>query len=108
MGVDFPPLMDAGNETVDFFVETPWNSQTLDPLPAASNNLDFNELFQPDTASSFNMPFTTMNNYNWLFDLEQPSLMTNAVPQAQVDMSPHVVTGNSTSSMHRGGNFVMQ
>ena len=108
MGVDFPPLMDAGNETVDFFVETPWNSQPLDPLPAASNNLDFNELFQPDTASSFNMPFTTMNNYNWLFDLEQPSLMTNAVPQAQVDMSPHVVTGNSTSSMHRGGNFVMQ
>jgi len=108
MGVDFPPLMDAGNETVDFFVETPWNSQPLDPLPAASNNLDFNELFQPDTASSFNMPFTTMNNYNWLFDLEQPSLMTNAVPQAQVDMSPHVATNNSTSSMHRGGNFVIQ
>lgn len=23
----------------------------------------------PDTASSFNMPYTTMNNYNWLFDL---------------------------------------
>lgn len=108
MGVDFPPLMDAGSETIDFFAETPWNSQPLDPLPPASNNLDFNELFQPDTASSFNMPFTTMNNYNWLFDLEQPSLMVNTVPQAQVDMSPDVTMGSSTSNMPRGGKFAMK
>jgi hypothetical protein len=82
----FPPLMDAGNETIDFFVESPWNSQALESLPAASNNVDFNELFQPDTASSFNMPFTTMNNYNWLFDLQQPSLVTNIGPQTHAGM----------------------
>ncbi|KAK4501612.1 hypothetical protein PRZ48_007421 [Zasmidium cellare] len=29
----------------------------------------FDDIFAPDTASSFNMPYTTMNNYNWLFDL---------------------------------------
>lgn len=28
----------------------------------------FDEAFNPDTASSFNQPFTTMNNYSWLFD----------------------------------------
>jgi hypothetical protein len=106
--VDFPPAMGAGSETIDFFVETPWNSQPLDPLPAASNNIDFNELFQPDTASSFNMPFTTMNNYNWLFDLEQPSLMANVVPQARVDMSPDVATGNSTSNMPCGGHVAIK
>jgi hypothetical protein len=102
--VDFPPLMDAGNETIDFFVESPWNAQPIDPLLAPSNNVDFNELFQPDTASSFNMPFTTMNNYNWLFDLEQPSLMANMVPLARADMTLDVTTGNSTSNVPRSGN----
>lgn len=29
----------------------------------------FDDIFMPDTASSFNMPYTTMTNYNWLFDL---------------------------------------
>lgn len=86
-GFDFPPLMDAGNETIDFFIESPWNSQPLQPQPAAPTNVDFNELFQPDTASSFNMPFTTMNNYNWLFDLEQPSFATNTGQHAQPNMA---------------------
>jgi hypothetical protein len=85
-GFDFPPLMDADDDIIDFFVESSWNSQPLDSLPAASNNVDFNELFQPDTASSFNMPFTTMNNYNWLFDLQQPSVATNTGFQAQAGM----------------------
>jgi hypothetical protein len=106
-GVDFPPLMDAGNETIDFFVESPWNTQPIEPLPAVSNNVDFNELFQPDTASSFNMPFTTMNNYNWLFDLEQPSLMANIGPQAQAGMSLDVATANPTSNATRSGNFAI-
>ena len=105
MGVDFPPLMDAGSETIDFLIETPWNSQPLDTLPATSNNVDFDELFQPDTASSFNMPFTTMNNYNWLFDLEQPSIMASIVPQAQADMSLDVTTGNSISDIRHSGKF---
>ncbi|KAG9952104.1 FAD/NAD(P)-binding domain-containing protein, partial [Aureobasidium melanogenum] len=30
----------------------------------------FEDAFNPDTASSFNMPYTTMSNYNWLFDLD--------------------------------------
>jgi hypothetical protein len=106
-GIDFPPLMNAGNETIDFFVESPWNAQPTDPLPQASNNVDFNELFQPDTASSFNMPFTTMNNYNWLFDLEQPNLMSNMGQQARADMSLDVATGNPTSDIPSSGNFAI-
>lgn len=29
----------------------------------------YEDVFQPDTASSFNMPYTTATDYNWLFDL---------------------------------------
>jgi hypothetical protein len=38
--------------------------------PSSSHRSEvlYDEIFQPDTASSFNMPFTTAANYNWLFD----------------------------------------
>lgn len=32
-------------------------------------DMSYDEVFQPDTASSFNMPYTTATNYNWLFNL---------------------------------------
>jgi hypothetical protein len=38
-------------------------------VPALFEDAPFDEIFQPDTASSFNNPFTTMNNYSWLFDM---------------------------------------
>lgn len=42
-----------------------------EPLaPAAFDDAPFDDIFNPDTASSFNNPFTTMSNYNWLFDLD--------------------------------------
>ncbi|KAH8664598.1 fungal-specific transcription factor domain-containing protein [Xylariales sp. PMI_506] len=31
-------------------------------------DLPYDDIFQPDTASSFNMPYTTAANYGWLFD----------------------------------------
>lgn len=43
------------------------------PDPFATTTFDdapFDDIFNPDTASSFNNPFTTMNNYNWLFDMD--------------------------------------
>ncbi|EOD47975.1 putative krueppel c2h2-type zinc finger protein [Neofusicoccum parvum UCRNP2] len=44
-------------------------------LPASSlrnlsDDVPYDDIFNPDTASSFNMPFTTMSNYNWLFDVD--------------------------------------
>lgn len=42
-----------------------------EPLaPTAFDDAPWDDIFNPDTASSFNNPFTTMNNYNWLFDLD--------------------------------------
>ena len=38
----------------------------------STNNaqLEYHPAFQPDTSSSFNMPYTTALDYNWLFNLE--------------------------------------
>ncbi|KAK2029132.1 hypothetical protein LX32DRAFT_617731 [Colletotrichum zoysiae] len=41
-----------------------------------SGQLDYDQVFQPDTASSFNMPYTTALDYNWLFDM--PDFATSA------------------------------
>ncbi|KAI0837874.1 fungal-specific transcription factor domain-containing protein [Hypoxylon sp. FL0890] len=58
------------------------------PRSLTSSYLDINyeEVFQPDTASSFNMPYTTQINYDWLFSLDN-SFSSNAVSQ-----NPYVPT----------------
>jgi len=73
-----------------------WSSnfpQVLQPQPApepesfssltAFGDAHFDDIFNPDTASSFNNPFTTMNNYNWLFDVELSR------PNQQMDSVDH-------------------
>ncbi|KAI5861557.1 fungal-specific transcription factor domain-containing protein [Durotheca rogersii] len=49
-----------------------------------SSNLDLNydEVFQPDTSSSFNMPYTTQVNYDWLFNLDYGTAAASDMPQA--------------------------
>ncbi|KAI1775776.1 fungal-specific transcription factor domain-containing protein [Hypoxylon cercidicola] len=46
-------------------------TETSHPRSIASPYFDINydEVFQPDTANSFNMPYTTQVNYDWLFSL---------------------------------------
>ncbi|KAJ5017810.1 Nicotinate catabolism cluster-specific transcription factor [Colletotrichum sp. SAR 10_99] len=39
--------------------------------PFSSEHLDYDQIFQPDTASSFNMPYTTALDYNWLFNMQE-------------------------------------
>ncbi|QDS71925.1 hypothetical protein FKW77_000609 [Venturia effusa] len=55
------------DDIFDFLANSTWGD-----LPSSSTDLHTDaptdDMFRPDTASSFNMPFTTMNNYNWLFD----------------------------------------
>ncbi|KAI8940518.1 hypothetical protein NX059_004195 [Plenodomus lindquistii] len=49
----------------------PPHSCLPDPFTATTfDNASFEDIFNPDTASSFNNPFTTMSNYNWLFDMD--------------------------------------
>jgi hypothetical protein len=50
-------------------------------------NFQYDQAFQPDTASSFNMPYTTMLDYNWLFSNPRQSLV-----QQPTDMSYGVAT----------------
>lgn len=52
-------------------ISQPQQSSLPDPFASTSfDDTPFNDIFNPDTASSFNNPFTTMSNYNWLFDME--------------------------------------
>ncbi|KAI1298358.1 fungal-specific transcription factor domain-containing protein [Xylaria venustula] len=39
----------------------------LEPSFYDFEHLEYDQAFQPDTANSFNMPYTTSLNYNWLF-----------------------------------------
>ncbi|KAI5919364.1 fungal-specific transcription factor domain-containing protein [Camillea tinctor] len=43
--------------------------------------LEYDQIFQPDTASSFNMPYTTALDYNWLFNNLDDNLLRTGVIQ---------------------------
>ncbi|ORX91356.1 fungal-specific transcription factor domain-domain-containing protein [Clohesyomyces aquaticus] len=64
------------------------------PSTTAFNDAPFDDVFNSDTASSFNNPFTTLNNYNWLFDLDlsrQEPVVADPFPSFQfssVAMNP--------------------
>jgi hypothetical protein len=73
-----------------------WSGTGPQPEPFLAATFDdapFDDIFNPDTASSFNNPFTTMNNYNWLFDvdlsrpeaLQAASMMADPFPSFQFD-----------------------
>jgi hypothetical protein len=52
-----------------------WSTDLPQPQPGpviatVFDDAPFDDIFNPDTASSFNNPFTTMSNYNWLFDMD--------------------------------------
>ncbi|TVY20738.1 Zinc finger protein klf1 [Lachnellula arida] len=69
-------------EMCDFLTNSSWGAQQPQSFSDIAPN-PFDDMFNPDTASSFNMPFTTMNNYNWLFDGSG----------LEADMQIHAVTG---------------
>ena len=57
----------AGPDMCEFLANSSWDFPlSLEMHPDSP----FDDTFKPDTASSFNMPFTTVNNYNWLFGLD--------------------------------------
>lgn len=45
-------------------------TNTRADLSLGNGQLEYHPVFQPDTASSFNMPYTTALDYNWLFNIE--------------------------------------
>ncbi|KAF9877012.1 C2H2 finger domain transcription factor [Colletotrichum karsti] len=67
----FPPALqfhDFGAADNNFDIDSGQPINWGDPF--ASEQLDYDQIFQPDTASSFNMPYTTALDYNWLFNMQ--------------------------------------
>ncbi|KAK1704730.1 fungal-specific transcription factor domain-containing protein [Colletotrichum lupini] len=62
-----------------------------------SEQLDYDQIFQPDTASSFNMPYTTALDYNWLFNMQENSAPTAASRPSNLaqDFETHVANNQS-------------
>lgn len=95
-GTAYPATLDANNlsssdsySPIDRrFWSTDLPQAQPDPLlTAVFDDAPFEDIFNPDTASSFNNPFTTMSNYNWLFDMDlskvdgnHQTLMTDTFP----------------------------
>lgn len=87
-----PTTLDPNTLSTQTFSPTDqrfWSTDLSQPEPGpfATTTFDdapFDEIFNPDTASSFNNPFTTMNNYNWLFDIDlaqtTPAQQQPAIP----------------------------
>ena len=103
----YPPTLDANtlsNSTYSPHLDQRfWSTDLSQPEagsepfnPVAFDDAPFEEIFNPDTSSSFNNPFTTMNNYNWLFDMDLsrqdqvPASMPNPFPEFQ--FSPNTVS----------------
>ncbi|KAF2650068.1 hypothetical protein K491DRAFT_707764 [Lophiostoma macrostomum CBS 122681] len=106
-GSGYPPTLDAqalsGSDSFSPGGQRFWSNDLSQPVPepfpaTALDDAPFEDIFNPDTASSFNNPFTTMNNYTWLFDLDlskqaqlQPaSLVTD--PFTDFQFNTNVVT----------------
>lgn len=96
----YPPTLDANalsnSDSFSPIDQQFWSnnlsqSQNEPFVPTTFDDAPFDDIFNPDTASSFNNPFTTMNNYNWLFDLDlsrtdhvqSTNLMSDAFPTFQ-------------------------
>lgn len=80
-----------------------WSADLSQPEadPFASTAFDdapFDDIFNPDTASSFNNPFTTMNNYNWLFDMDLAQTIQVQQPPVVNDPFPNFSFTNNTVS----------
>ncbi|TEA11013.1 Nicotinate catabolism cluster-specific transcription factor [Colletotrichum sidae] len=68
----FPPALQlqdflTADEQLDF---DPIQQDTWGQASFLDDQLGYDQIFQPDTASSFNMPYTTALDYNWLFDMQ--------------------------------------
>ncbi|KAF2416541.1 hypothetical protein EJ08DRAFT_99462 [Tothia fuscella] len=78
----------SGMDMFDFLANSAWGNSPSETL-SLSQDAPVDSMFRPDTASSFNMPFTTMNNYDWLFSLPD-EFNVASVPGEEISF--HVTT----------------
>ncbi|KXT01898.1 hypothetical protein AC578_2175 [Pseudocercospora eumusae] len=79
-----------------------WETTALSSGPeAAFGSGPFDDIFAPDTASSFNMPYTTASNYNWLFDLSlDPSMANTGIQQSTAVFSQFTTLDSPSTAPH--------
>lgn len=83
-------MQDFSEDSYDFLCNASWGNQ---PYPTdIAADLPYDDIFAPDTASSFNMPFSTMNYYSWLFGNESWPI---ASPEAKTGRSLDDMTAQS-------------
>mgnify|MGYP001940357708 CR=1 FL=1 len=80
-----------------------WSGDIAQPQPdpfasTAFDDASFEEIFNPDTASSFNAPFTTMSNYSWLFEMDWAKSDQNQHLNMQ-DPFPGISFSNNTAPL---------
>lgn len=84
-------IPEQSSDMLDFLANSTWGQKTSHINQASGsrgNNRIWDEAFAPDTAASFNAPYTTMSNYSWLFDvngtngfeMQIPGQMNNWIP----------------------------
>ncbi|KAF4125872.1 Fungal specific transcription factor domain [Geosmithia morbida] len=81
--IGFTDTSQQGDTVLGPFVDS-WFDQCQPTLADLNIYGDYEQIFQPDTASSFNMPYTTAVDYNWLFN-------ANALPR-QFNQDIHVTS----------------
>lgn len=90
-------IHEQGNDMYDFLANSSWGSkpsQTTQATMEKSNSRMWEDAFAPDTASSFNMPYTTAQNYSWLFDQGSASAYDIQMPAQMTDWLPQVTSQN--------------
>jgi hypothetical protein len=79
LGTGYPATLDpnslSSSDSYSPIDQRFWSTDLPQPQPdplltTVFDDAPFDDIFNPDTASSFNNPFTTMSNYNWLFDMD--------------------------------------
>lgn len=74
-----------------------WDTSLQPVYDSSYSTGPFDDIFAPDTASSFNMPYTTISNYNWLFDLNSnPTATLGNFPVNPANTMSNIVNDNST------------
>lgn len=88
IGVPFGAYPQQHPETTGQIEPRSWDDSFSFDVPIYGyDELDYEQFFQPDTASSFNMPFTTALDYGWLFNAKPTSLQPSQ-KVTQLDLPP--------------------
>jgi hypothetical protein len=91
-------LSDSCSPIDQRFWSTDLNQPQPEPFAATLfDDAPFDDIFNPDTASSFNNPFTTMSNYNWLFNMNLSNNDQVQQPVTQDSFPAFPSTSNAVS-----------